>query len=112
MVEVDVNKALRAFAKAVNKDLDTGRASERSFYPALEALIESCGEGIDAQIETAGRRDIVDITVKRGENPARSRDRALRLGGHGRGVRTHNRPSRDTFFPGARRPEAVAIMVV
>ena len=63
-----VAKALRGFVKAVNANLATGKASERSHYTALEGLLEACGDGIDAQLETAGARDIVDITVKRGAN--------------------------------------------
>jgi type I restriction-modification system DNA methylase subunit len=68
MAEVKTNKAVRAFLKKVNEEIITGRASERSYYPAIERLVESFAPNINAQIEQAGDASKPDFAVERRKN--------------------------------------------
>jgi hypothetical protein len=67
-VEVDVGKSVARYVRALNKELAAGRASEQSHYPALKALIESCGEGINAHIGERGAAAKPDMPVYRRKN--------------------------------------------
>ncbi|UCE26701.1 MAG: N-6 DNA methylase [Candidatus Coatesbacteria bacterium] len=69
MAAADVNKALRRYVKAINKELATGgRPSEQTYYPALRDLIDGCGDGINAHIVERGAAAKPDVQVYRREN--------------------------------------------
>ena len=67
--EIDIQKTIRTFIKAVNSEIKTGQASERSFYPAIKTLIESCREKIKAQVESTGdSKGTPDFQIDRSTN--------------------------------------------
>ncbi|HUV86492.1 MAG TPA: hypothetical protein VMX79_05210, partial [bacterium] len=68
MPEGKTTKAVRAFLKEVNDEIVTGRAAERSYYPAVERLVEAFAPNINAQIEQAGEASTPDFGVERRKN--------------------------------------------
>ena len=64
----NISKAITAYIKKLNIEYATGRASERSYYPALQELIKQCGDKVTAHIEQTGERGIPDMPVDRGTN--------------------------------------------
>ena len=67
-MEIDVGRELGRYVRAINKELAAGRASEQSHYPALKALIEGCGAGINAHIVERGAPAKPDMPVYRRKN--------------------------------------------
>jgi hypothetical protein len=53
-VGIDVGKVVGQCVKTIGEELVMGRASEESHYSAFKALIEGCGEGINAHIVEKG----------------------------------------------------------
>lgn len=68
MADVDLGKALRRYIKAINAELVTGKAGERTHYPALKELVEGCRDNITAHIEQTGKRETPDMPVDRRGN--------------------------------------------
>lgn len=62
------NAAVNTFLRDLRKELASERASERSYYPAICKLVESCGEKINVQIEQTGGSDTPDLSVARKAN--------------------------------------------
>jgi hypothetical protein len=68
MADAKTTKAVRAFLREVNDEIVTGRASERSYYPAIERLVEAFAPNVNAQIEQTGDPSKPDFGVERRKN--------------------------------------------
>lgn len=58
-------QVLNRFRDAVNEQLGTGRAAERSFYGPIAEMIKACCEEITAQIESRENTGLPDVTIFR-----------------------------------------------
>lgn len=57
------------FIKECNEKIETGNANERTFYHAIENLIDECGDKITANVELSGeQKGIPDIHIFRSKN--------------------------------------------
>ncbi|MBD3372213.1 MAG: N-6 DNA methylase [Candidatus Coatesbacteria bacterium] len=63
-----ISSSVTSFLKKLRQELASGKASERSYYPALKSLIENCGEKITVQIEQTGEPGTPDLSVTRKAN--------------------------------------------
>jgi len=59
---------LTIFAREINREYQTGTASERSYYDEIQELLKACSNGIITQVESTGEKaGIPDIRVGRRE---------------------------------------------
>jgi len=68
MAEAKTSQAVRAFLKEANAEIATGKASERSYYPAIKRLVEAFAPNVKAQIEQTGDASKPDFAVERRTN--------------------------------------------